>query len=177
MTDIEILTAIGGTKSLATLDGFSRSVWTDHAAGKIDDAGAQALAEAIHARRREVRGIDTVAQRAPHVAALAKGQGRLSHFPPKRKPQRSPDRRAGILGLLSKASGHLVVMPSLTTSPAHTDDREEDLQAAADKLGRPTSSRPTFVSPSRPFQRTLPAANYSFARWPAILASSRSHAW
>ena len=96
MTDIEILTAIGGTKSLATLDGFSRSVWTDHAAGKIDDAGAQALAEAIHARRREVRGIDMVAQRAPHVAALAKGQGRLSHFPPKRKPQRSPDRRASI---------------------------------------------------------------------------------
>ncbi|MGO9772643.1 MAG: hypothetical protein ACLPSW_24445 [Roseiarcus sp.] len=96
MTDIEILTAIGGTRSLATLDGFSRSVWTDHAAGKIDDAGAQALAEAIHARRREVRGIDTVAQRAPHVAALAKGQGRLSHFPPKRKPQRSPDRRASI---------------------------------------------------------------------------------
>jgi hypothetical protein len=96
MTNIEILTAIGGTKSLATLDGFSRSVWTDHAAGKIDDAGAQALAEAIHARRREVRGIDTVAQRVPHVAALAKGQGRLSHFPPKRKPQRSPDRRASI---------------------------------------------------------------------------------
>ena len=27
-------------------------------------------------------------------------------------------------------------MPSLTTSPAHTHDREEDLQAAADKLGR-----------------------------------------
>ncbi len=96
MTAIEILTAIGGTKSLATLDGFARSVWTDHAAGKLDDAEAQSLAEAIHARKREVRGIDTVAQRAPHVAAQAKGQGRPSHFPPKRKPQRSKDRQASI---------------------------------------------------------------------------------
>jgi hypothetical protein len=37
-----------------------------------------------------------VAQRAPHVAAQAKARGRLSHFPAKRKPQRSPDRRASI---------------------------------------------------------------------------------
>ena len=37
-----------------------------------------------------------MAQRAPHVAALAKGQGRPSHFPPKRKASRSPDRQASI---------------------------------------------------------------------------------
>ena len=43
-----------------------------------------------------MRGVDTVAQRAPHVAALAKGQGRPSHFPPKRKASRSPDRQASI---------------------------------------------------------------------------------
>ena len=43
---------------------------------------------------------------------------------------------SGVLGLLSKASGHLIAVPSLTTSPARTHDREEDLQAAADKLGR-----------------------------------------
>ena len=96
MTAIEILTAIGGTKSLATLDGFARAVWERWGEKEVTDEQAQALAEAIEARKREVRGIDTVAQRAPHVAALAKAQGRLSHFPAKRKPQRSPDRRASI---------------------------------------------------------------------------------
>ena len=85
MTAIEILTAIGGTKSLATLDGFARTVWQRWGAKEVTDEQAQSLAEAIEARKREVRGVDTVAQRAPHVAALAKGQGRPSHFPPKRK--------------------------------------------------------------------------------------------
>ena len=96
MTAIEILTAIGGTKSLATLDGFARTVWQRWGAKEVTDEQAQALAEAIEARKREVRVIDTVASRAPHVAALAKGQGRPSHFPPKRKAVRSPDRRASI---------------------------------------------------------------------------------
>jgi hypothetical protein len=96
MTAIEILTAIGGTKSLSTLDSFARTVWQRWGAMEITDEQAQALAEAIEARKREVRGIDTVAQRAPHVAASAKGQGRPSHFPPKRKPQRSAERRASI---------------------------------------------------------------------------------
>jgi hypothetical protein len=96
MTAIEFLTAIGGTKSLSTLDGFARTVWQRWGAKEVTDEQAQALAEAIEARKREVRGVDTVAQRAPHVAALAKGQGRPSHFPPKRKMTRSPDRRASI---------------------------------------------------------------------------------
>jgi hypothetical protein len=96
MTAIEILTAIGGTKSLATLDGFARTVWQRWGAKEVTDEQAQSLAEAIEARKREVRGVDTVAQRAPHVAAQAKAQGRPSHFPPKRKATRSPDRRASI---------------------------------------------------------------------------------
>jgi hypothetical protein len=96
MTAIEFLTAIGGTKSLVTLDGFARTVWQRWAEKEVTDEQAQSLAEAIEARKREVRGIDTVTQRAPHVAAQAKGQGRLSHFPPKRKVTRSPDRRASI---------------------------------------------------------------------------------
>lgn len=33
------------------LDNLSRALWTAHGAGEIDDAGAQALSEAIHARR------------------------------------------------------------------------------------------------------------------------------
>ena len=96
MTAIEFLTAIGGTKSFATLDGFARTVWQRWGAKEVTDEQAQALAEAIAARKREVRGIDTVAQRAPHVAALAKGEGRPSHFPPKRKAVRLPDRRVSI---------------------------------------------------------------------------------
>jgi hypothetical protein len=50
----------------------------------------------IEARRREVRGIDTVVARVPQVAAQAKTAGRPSHFPPKRKAPRSPNRRASI---------------------------------------------------------------------------------
>ena len=75
MTAIEILAAISGTKSLATLDGFARTVWQWWGAKEVTDEQAQSLAEAIEARKREVRGIDTVAQRAPHVAASAKGRG------------------------------------------------------------------------------------------------------
>src|SRR5208283_3835570 len=47
------------------------------------------------ARRREVRGIDRLAVRAPQVAQ-ARAVGRPSHFPPKRKAARSPNRRASI---------------------------------------------------------------------------------
>ena len=96
MTALEFLTAIGGTKSLATLDGYARGLWADWGAQKLTDEQAQALAEALEARKREVRGIDTVANRAPQVAALAREQGRASHFPPKRKAPRSPNRRASI---------------------------------------------------------------------------------
>jgi hypothetical protein len=96
MTAIEVLTAIGGTRSLATLDGFARAIWADWGAGRLTDEQASALAETLEGRKREVRGIDTVARRAPQVVALAKGQGSLSHFPPKRKAARSPDRRASI---------------------------------------------------------------------------------
>lgn len=96
MNSLEFLTAIGGTKSLSTLDGYARAIWADWGEGRLTDEQASALAEALEARKREVRGIDTVASRAPQVAALAKGEGRPSHFPPKRKAARSPDRRASI---------------------------------------------------------------------------------
>jgi hypothetical protein len=96
MTALDLLTAIGGTKSLSTLDGFARAIWADWGAGRLTDEQASALAETLEGRKREVRGIDTVAQRVPHVAALAKGQGRLSHFPPKRKATHSPNRRVSI---------------------------------------------------------------------------------
>jgi hypothetical protein len=96
VTVIDLLTAIGGTKSLSALDGFCRAVWSDWGAGRLTDEQAQSLAETIEARRREVRGIDTVASRAPQVAAQARAAGRPSHFPPKRKAPRSPNRAASM---------------------------------------------------------------------------------
>ena len=96
MTAIDFLSAIGGAKSIATLDAFAHAVWQDWSRQALTDDQAQALAETIAARKREVRGIDIVAQRAPQVAAQAKGQGRPSHFPPRRKAPQSPDRRASI---------------------------------------------------------------------------------
>ncbi len=66
-TALDLLTAIGGTKSLSTLDGLARAIWTDWGAGRLSDEQASALAETLEGRKREVRGVDTVANRAPHV--------------------------------------------------------------------------------------------------------------
>ncbi len=93
---LNTLAIIGETKSLAALDGFARAVWQDWAAKQLSDDEAQGLAEAIAARKREVRGIDIVAVRAPEAVARAKAAGRLSHFPPKRKAPRSADRMGSI---------------------------------------------------------------------------------
>ena len=96
MTALDLLAAISGAKSLSALDGYCRAVWSDWGAGRLTDDQAQSLAETIEARRREVRESDTVAARVPQVAAQARAAGRLSHFPPKRKAPRSPNRRASI---------------------------------------------------------------------------------
>ena len=44
-----------GRAPLAALDAMSRAVWVDHAAGRLADAEAQQLAEAIEARRRALK--------------------------------------------------------------------------------------------------------------------------
>ena len=93
---LETLAVLSSAKSLAGLDGFCRSIWIDWGAGRITDDQAQALAETIEARRREIRGVDRLAVRAPQVTAQAVAAGRPSHFPPKRRPPRSPDRKASI---------------------------------------------------------------------------------
>ena len=49
--------------------------------GRLTDEQASALAEALEARKREVRGIDTVANRAPQVAALREGGGAPEPLP------------------------------------------------------------------------------------------------
>lgn len=82
--------AIAAARSLARLEACSRAVWADWEAQRLDDAQAQTLAEAIEARRRQLRGLD-MATRAPAVAAAPV---RPSCFPPKRKAPSSPDRVA-----------------------------------------------------------------------------------
>ncbi|WP_330085254.1 hypothetical protein [Methylocystis iwaonis] len=96
MTALDLLTAISGTKSLSTLDGYCRAVWRDWGEGRLTDEQAQSLAESIEARRRETRGIDRLSVRAPQIAAAAKAAGRPSHFPAKRKAPRASNRRASI---------------------------------------------------------------------------------
>jgi hypothetical protein len=96
MTAINMLAAISGTKSLAVLDGFARNLWADWADGKLTDDQAATLAETLELRKREVRGVDTVAARAPQVTAAAKAQGRPSYFPAKRKGPVCPNRRVSI---------------------------------------------------------------------------------
>ena len=44
-----------GRAPLQALDAMSRAVWTDHAAGRLADAEAQALAEAIETRRKALK--------------------------------------------------------------------------------------------------------------------------
>src|ERR687884_2216438 len=44
-----------GRAPLAALDAMVRAIWTDHAAGRLADAEAQQLAEAIAARRRALK--------------------------------------------------------------------------------------------------------------------------
>ena len=96
MTAIDMLAAISGTKSLSVLDGLARTIWTDWADQKLTDDQAGALAETLERRKREVRGVDTVAARAPQVTAAAKAQGRPSYFPAKRKGPVRQNRRASI---------------------------------------------------------------------------------
>jgi hypothetical protein len=66
---------------LSSLDALARAIWIDHGEGRLSDTHAQALAEAVQARRTAPRYSD-----APLTP-------RRSLFPPKR-PQRTPDRAA-----------------------------------------------------------------------------------
>jgi hypothetical protein len=65
------------------LDHLAREVWRAHGAGVLDDAAAQAAAEAIQARRAIARiGLPPASKGPPRI--------------PARRPQRSPDRQASI---------------------------------------------------------------------------------
>ena len=92
---LDLLTAIGGTKSLSILDGF---------AGRFGSTGGRGGSPTSRRapfggdRGAPARGAGDrpVAVRAPQVRRRPLAAGRLSHFPPKRKAARSPNRRASI---------------------------------------------------------------------------------
>jgi hypothetical protein len=66
------------------------AIWTAWGRG---DSPTSTLAETLEGRKREARGGDTAAIRAPQVVEAAHKQGRLSHFPSKPKMARSRNRR------------------------------------------------------------------------------------
>ena len=84
MFEQQLAAAVTTAATFAQIDALSRAVWKAHAAGLIDDAAAQAAAEALEARKALVRGGHS---RAP--------EGR-AHGRPRRPPPRSPDREASI---------------------------------------------------------------------------------
>lgn len=84
----QMATAISGAP-LRVLDDLSRDIWKALSAGLLSDEDAQRLAEAIHAKRTRARS-----EAASGAARAGSGSSRpWSYFPPKRRPQRSPDRQ------------------------------------------------------------------------------------
>src|SRR4051812_1281243 len=78
--------AIDAARTLTRLDHLSRSIWQAHGAGSVGDDAAQLLAEALHERRKALRG---------EVGRVGLPPGRPSIFPP-RRPQRAPVRAVAI---------------------------------------------------------------------------------
>ncbi len=64
-----------GRAPWAALDTLARGIWIDHTAGRIGDAEAQALAEAVEARRRALRK-PTQGPFMPRVVVVREGAGR-----------------------------------------------------------------------------------------------------
>ncbi len=89
----QLATAIRGAP-LRTLDDLSRDVWRALDAGMLSDDDAQRLAEAIHARRNAHRNTPGTALGTPRTAS--KLDRTWSYFPPKKRPQRAPDRQRSL---------------------------------------------------------------------------------
>ena len=79
---IEQIEAIGRAP-LATLDALARAVWYDFGAGKLIEAEAAALSDAIEARRRALRR--PIQAHAPLLVSV-EGRGRTGASDKPRKP-------------------------------------------------------------------------------------------
>jgi hypothetical protein len=91
MFKTSIAAALDGARTLARVDELARDLWAAHAASALSDDDAQAMAEALEVRRREIRPKDRTAVRAPAVPRIS-----ASFFPPKRRRTVSPDRVASM---------------------------------------------------------------------------------
>lgn len=80
----QIAAAISGARTFPQFNSLSAALWKAHAAGLIDDAAAQAAAEALQARKALVAGVRTGSPQ------------KRAHGVPRRPPPRSPDRAASI---------------------------------------------------------------------------------
>ena len=104
MLAIEMVANIAELRSITRLDAIAKIIWMAHGAGALADDQAQALAEAVHARKKAVRDAETVLARAPGDVAPGAAQSlperprerRSSIFPAKRRPK-SPDRQRSIM--------------------------------------------------------------------------------
>ena len=104
MLAIEMVANIAELRSITRLDAIAKIIWMAHGAGALTDDQAQALAEAVHARKKAIRDAETVLVRAPGDVASDAAQSpperprerRSSIFPAKRPPK-SPDRQRSIL--------------------------------------------------------------------------------
>jgi AraC-like DNA-binding protein len=90
MLATQIMTAIADAP-LRALDDLSRDIWKAFGVSMISEDQAQALAQAIHDRRHQLRNRDTSG-----TGRTTTGNTRTwSYFPPKRS-QRSPDRQRSL---------------------------------------------------------------------------------
>lgn len=91
-----MLEAITAAKTNASCNALAREVWQAWGEQKLSDQQAQTLAELLEAKKGPIRQTDTVAFRAPDIAAAALARGAQSHFPPKRRQPRSQNRAESI---------------------------------------------------------------------------------
>ena len=82
----QFLEAAAAAKNTASVDAVARLIWRAHAEGQLADADAEAVGEALQARRRAfAAGVGLPAPKAVFAALR-----------PARSPPRSPDRRRSI---------------------------------------------------------------------------------
>ena len=78
-----------GRAPLAALDALARAVWQDFGTGKLTEAEAEAITEAIEARRRALRR--PIQAHAPLRVSVREGRGRTGAS----NKRREPDQRSG----------------------------------------------------------------------------------
>jgi hypothetical protein len=85
MLAYQFLEAAAGARTPAALDELARKLWRAHAEGCIADAGAEAISEAVEARRAALAGKRVIQTQAKAVLGLSRGSGRALRSRPREK--------------------------------------------------------------------------------------------